>query len=222
MDIGTAVTVSTIVGLLAAVSGAVVSVAARRLSEFSRILFGSTDTDKIQKISARGETEVLASTGWRTTDAGSPTLVARSRVVLRIKEAATFRKEQLGIRKWSKIAANLLTIAQYIIGGVLASSFVQESLTPKWVGGLGVLVLIASLFKQQFHPEINAEDARKKAYELQALVRSSEDQLAIIDAKIPSGQDHSDAMIALLKEITQTLNKIELNEPTQATVRRSK
>jgi hypothetical protein len=92
---------------------------------------------------------------------------------------------------------------------VLASSFVQESLKPKWVGVFGVVVLIASLFKQQFHPEINAENARKNASKLQALVRSSEDQLAVLDAKIASGQDHSDAMIALLTQITQRLTEIE-------------
>jgi hypothetical protein len=127
----------------------------------------------------------------------------------RIREAAASREQQLSIQKWSKIAAHLLTIAQYIIGGVLASSFVQESLTPKWVGALGVVVLIASLFKQQFHPEINAEDARRTASKLQALVRSSEDQLAILDAKIATGQDHSDAIIALLTQITQRLTEVE-------------
>lgn len=41
-------------------------------------------------------------------------------------------------------------MSQYIIGGVLASSFVQGLLNPPWVGVLGVLVLVASLFKQQF------------------------------------------------------------------------
>ena len=114
----------------------------------------------------------------------------------------------------SKRASGLLTTAQYIFGGVLASSFIQESLTPKWVGGLGVLVLIASLVRQQFHPEINAADAHKKASQLEALIRSSEDQLAILDAKIAAGQDHTDAMIGLMTQITQSLTEIENPEGT--------
>ena len=72
-----------------------------------------------------------------------------------------------------------------------------------------MLVLIASLFKQQFHPEINADDARKKALALQSLIRSSEDTLAILDAKSATGQDHSDAMIDLMTLLTQNLTEIE-------------
>jgi hypothetical protein len=105
----------------------------------------------------------------------------------------TFRIGQDKKARISAWSSNLLTVAQYVIGGVLASSFVQESLTPKWVGALGVLVLVASLFKQQFHPEIDAEQARKKSAQSVALVRSTEDRLAILDAKTASGQDHSDA-----------------------------
>jgi hypothetical protein len=93
---------------------------------------------------------------------------------------------------------------------------VQESLSSKSVGLLGVLVLVSSLLKQQFHPELNAENARKKASQLQALVRTSEDQLTILDAKIASGQDHSDAMIALLTQITQRLNEIENPEAIES------
>jgi hypothetical protein len=195
------------------------SVVARNLSAWldrwhGAILNSPTD----YSIEVRDEEEAsgrhLTKAG-RTRDAASFSLVARARVVVRIAEATTSRTQQLSTQKWSKISANLLTIAQYIIGGVLASSFVQESLTPKWVGGLGVLVLIASLFKQQFHPEVNAEDARKKASKLQGLVRSSEDQLAILDAKTAAGQDHSDAMITLLTQITQRLTEIENPEATE-------
>jgi len=145
----------------------------------------------------------------------SPTRVARERVVTRLSEASSARRDQYSAYKWSGRASALLTIAQYIFGGVLASSFIQESLTPKWVGGLGVLVLIASLFRQQFHPEINAENARKKASQLQALIREAEDQLSILDAKIAAGQDHSDAMISLLKLLTRRLTEIENPEAVE-------
>ena len=142
----------------------------------------------------------------------SASVVARERVVSRFDEAAESLKGQLSRRKNSKRAATWLTVAQYIIGGVLASSFVQETLDPKWVGGLGVLVLVASLFKQQFHPEIDAQDAHRKASQLRALIRSSEDDLAVLDAGIAMGQDHSDAMIELMKRMTKGLTEIESPE----------
>jgi len=145
----------------------------------------------------------------RTRDAALPTLITRKLVVVRINEAIKARTEQLGTAKWSKVSSNSLIIAQYIIGGVLASSFIQESLNPKWIGAMGVVVLIASLFRQQFHPEINAQNASTKASKLKALIRNSEDQLAIIDARIASGEDHSDAMIALLTQIRERLSAIE-------------
>jgi hypothetical protein len=154
-------------------------------------------------------------------DGATPWRVARERVVLRLRDATSYRAEQLSTRRWSRVAANSLTIAQYIIGGVLASSFVQAALSPRLVGGLGVLVLIASLFKQQFHPEIDAEEARRKASKLQGLIRVSEDQLAILDAKTATGQDHSDALIALLTQITGRLTGIENPEATESKLQTS-
>jgi multidrug resistance efflux pump len=89
---------------------------------------------------------------------------------------------------------------------------VQESLSPKLVGSLGLLVLLASLIKQYFRPEVSVENARKKVAQLKALIRTSEDQLAILDAKIASGQDHTYAMISLLTKITDRLTEIETPE----------
>ena len=76
------------------------------------------------------------------------------------------------ITRWSSISANLLVRGQYVVRGLLASSFVKESLSsPKLVGFLGVLVLLASLIKQYFHPEISTENARRKATKLKAMIR---------------------------------------------------
>jgi hypothetical protein len=144
--------------------------------------------------------------------------VARGRVESRLREVEASRSELTGTYKLSRLASIALSVGQYIVGGVLASSFVQESLTPKAVGAFGVLVLVASLVREQFHPEVNAKEARKKAFQLLALQRSSDDQLAILDAKSATGQDHSDAMIALLTQVTQRLGEIENPEtlPTKS------
>jgi hypothetical protein len=147
---------------------------------------------------------------YRTQDSvATPSQVARQRALARIQEAREALHKQLSAEKWSRISGNLLTVGQYIIGGLLASSFVQESLSPKLVGFLGVLVLLASLLKQHFRPEVSAENASKKAVRLRALIRMSEDQITILDAKIASGQDHTDAMISLLTRITDRLTEIE-------------
>jgi len=144
--------------------------------------------------------------------APTPSQVAKERALARIEEAKDAFRSQTSSAKWSKVSGNLLTVGQYIIGGLLASSFVQESLSPKLVGSLGLLVLLASLIKQHFHPEVSAENARKKTAQLKALIRTSEDLLSILDAKIASGQDHTDAMISLLMKITNRLTEIETPE----------
>lgn len=139
----------------------------------------------------------------------TPSQVAKERALTRIEEAKHAFRKQISSEKWSRISGNSLTVGQYVIGGLLASSFVQESLSSKVVGFLGILVLLASLIKQHFHPELSAEKAQKKAAQLKALIRTSEDQLTILDAKIAGGQDHTDAMISLLMKITERLTEIE-------------
>lgn len=145
----------------------------------------------------------------------TPSQIAKERAAARIEEARDALRQQLSAAKWSRVSSNSLTVSQYIIGGLLASSFVQESLSPKLVGSLGLLVLLASLIKQHFHPDVSAETAIKKAAQLRALIRTSEDQLAILDAKIASGQDHTDEMISLLMKITEQLTGIEMPEVTE-------
>lgn len=158
-------------------------------------------------------------TSGRTVDARyrlpTPSQVAKERALVRIEEAKETFRRQTSSAKWSKRSGNFLTVAQYIIGGLLASSFVQESLSPKLVGLLGLLVLLASLIKQHFHPEVSAENAHKKAAQLKALIRVSEDQLAILDAKMAGGQDHTDAMVSLLTKITERLTEIDTPEAVE-------
>lgn len=139
----------------------------------------------------------------------SPHLVARAQVARRLNDARSARTREVSSAKLSRILSGALTFAQVVIGGVLASSFVQESLPPKTVGLFGVLVLIASLVKQQYRPEVDAEQARDKASKLQALIRFSEDELSTLDARSASGQDRTDALIDLTRKISLLLTAIE-------------
>jgi hypothetical protein len=142
--------------------------------------------------------------------------IARQRVRERINEANQALNGQKSVAWWSSFASVLLTVGQYIVGGLLASSFVQNSLTPRLIGVLGLIVLFASISKQHFHPEVNAANARGKAGQLRALARTSEDDLAVLDAKSSTGQDHSDEMIALMKSLTQRMTEIENGQTAPA------
>lgn len=71
----------------------------------------------------------------------NPFAVARGRIISRLEEVKASRSEQLGTEKWLNRSAVLLTVGQYIIGGILASSFVQESLSPNGSAPLAFLFL---------------------------------------------------------------------------------
>jgi hypothetical protein len=105
-----------------------------------------------------------------------------------------------------------------VIGGVLASSFVQQSLKPQLVGFLGVLVLLASLVKQQYHPEVAAAEASLKASKLQVLIRDSEDRIAMISATVDTETDDPESILALVKDISGGLSALELQSSNKLTV----
>jgi hypothetical protein len=197
---------ASIAGLLFALVGAISSVFATRYA------YGHTLRKGRSVALAKDNKEAIFVGRHTTRDTAeyiSAYAIARGRVRERIDEAKEGLNGQKSVAWWSSLASVLLTVGQYIVGGLLASSFVQSSLTPRLVGVLGLIVLFASICKQHFHPEVNAADAKAKAGQLRALVRTSEDDLAVLDAKSNTGQDHSDEMIALMKNLTQRMTEIE-------------
>ena len=113
-------------------------------------------------------------------------------------DAALTREETLQRR--AGISDTTLTIGQYIIGGVLASSFVQNAMAPL-VGFLGVLVLISSLVRQQFKPEQQFRDASQRVARLKSLRREVQDELA---AAVKSRTE-------LARLVSRGLNEVELS-----------
>jgi hypothetical protein len=104
--------------------------------------------------------------------------------------------------------SGLLIIGQYIVGGLLASSFVQQSLSPALVGALGVLVLLSSLIYQHFRPDIRLRGALGRALRLEALSREAEDDLFAIEAHDPSAL----TIFAFRKKISRALTEIAESE----------
>jgi hypothetical protein len=142
----------------------------------------------------------------------TPSQVAKERALARIEEAKDAFRSQTSSAKWSKVSGNLLAVGQYIIGGLLrefirAGVPLPEARRFSWTARAPRLPHQAILC-----PEVSVENARKKVAQLKALIRTSEDQLAILDAKIASGQDHTYAMISLLTKITDRLTEIETPE----------
>jgi hypothetical protein len=111
--------------------------------------------------------------------------------------------------RWS---GHLLTFGQYVIGGVLASSFVQQALTPAAVGFLGVLVLLASLIKQQFHPDVRASQAAQTVSKLRALIRYAEDRVAELTT---TDQASSADYHALVRKVSEESIRIEAREDNE-------
>ena len=98
----------------------------------------------------------------------------------RLENARTALREQESSAKWNKWTVHSLTFGQYIIGGILATSFVQSSLSKEVVGFLGVLVLISSLIHQRFRPDLQYRAAKERAVRLRLLIRKAEDDVYAI------------------------------------------
>ena len=140
---------------------------------------------------------------------GPSTTLTRERIQLREQEVrSALRKQQWDatLYSWS---TGLLTFAQYVVGAILTSSFVTASMSSKWIGFLGLVVLVSSTVKQQFKPEAIAQAARKKVLNYRAVIRTTDDQLALIDLRQATGEKQSEQLIAVLNNLTTCLNKIE-------------
>ena len=102
----------------------------------------------------------------------------------------------------------LLTFGQYIIGGLLASSFVQNSVPAEVIGILGVLVLLSSLIRQRYRPDIKAVGAKRRAALLRSFIREVEDSLYALK----NGQDNAPSVFAIRQKVTERLSKVEESE----------
>lgn len=195
-------------------AGGALVVATAAASTFAKQL-GSVLVSRMTKITIHG-VEVEPSRELATEPLRKPRFeLAKKQVVRRLEEARELQVRKTSSAKVSKLSAGLLTFAQYIIGGVLASSFVQQETSPAVIGLFGVLVLLASLVSQHFHPEASAQTAALKADQIGALIREAEDRIVVIEAK-SSAEDDPQAVLDLLERISAQLNAITLTPSVPA------
>jgi len=131
----------------------------------------------------------------------------------RLIEARELLQRQESSAKWNNRAAGSLVFGQYVVGGVLATSFVQQSLSTQAVGLLGVLVLISSLIHQTYRPDIQTRGARERAMRLRRLIRQAEDSLFAIR----SATEHAPTMHDVRKLVSRGLSEIEEIELSETT-----
>jgi hypothetical protein len=124
-----------------------------------------------------------------------------------MKEAIQHHKR---IRQASHIATSTLTFGQYIVGGILASAFVQNGLPPQMVSILGLLVLLSSLIHHHFRPDIHLRASTERLARLKALLRHVEDDLETGEGR--SDPKHAELELKVLRRITNGLCSIDLLE----------
>ncbi len=128
----------------------------------------------------------------------------------RLIEARELLQRQESSAKWNSRAAGSLVFGQYVVGGVLATSFVQQSLSTQTVGLLGVLVLISSLIHQTYRPDVQSRGARERAMRLRKLIRYSEDILFSIRSEIKDAPSIHDVRNIVSRGLTE-IEEMELD-----------
>jgi len=114
-----------------------------------------------------------------------------------MKAAIQKYEREAWVTRWSN---NLLIAGQYVVGGTLASSFTQESLSSQTVGILGLIVLVATIFHQRYRPDVKSRVAKAKVSLLRSSLRRIEDELVMTD---------SPNKTKIINRVTRVLNKVD-------------
>jgi hypothetical protein len=99
----------------------------------------------------------------------------------RLEEINRLNSRLTGEVKFTSLSNNLILAGEYLVGGILTTSFIQESLPRATVGWLGLLVLIATLIHQRYRPETRIQIARSKLAFLRSKVRKCQDELVKVE-----------------------------------------
>ena len=79
------------------------------------------------------------------------------------------------------------------------------------IGGLGLLVLVSSLIRQHYRPDVKFFGARERAVKLKALIRKAEDQLFLSKEGIAEALPAHEILKMLSNGLTQ-VEEAEVNE----------
>jgi hypothetical protein len=134
-------------------------------------------------------------------------LTAQLHLVNRISEADRARRLSHKRAKRYRVAANLLIFGQYVVGGVLATPSVEHTFLHLKIFGL--LVVISSIVKQQYHPDAVAKEAEQKSLKFAAMIQCAEDQLVKIYNRY-GPHEREEPYLELADRITFVMNLNDL------------
>lgn len=121
-------------------------------------------------------------------------------------------ERQKSIAYWANVTDKLLVFSQFVIGGLLASSFVQDSLDGKIAGSLGVLVLFATLIHKHYRPDLRARGAERRVLVLSRIVRITKDELDLICGNAHDAKPQPPDIQKMRERISAVLNEVESSE----------
>ena len=161
------------------------------------MLVGAAAAAFVTWLSSRGHTTAAHKSGERL-------------VQVRLQEIKEAIEHHKRIRQASHIATSTLTFGQYIVGGILASSFVQNGFPPQMVSILGLLVLLSSFIQHHFRPDIHLRASTERLARLKALLRHAEDDL--VSGEESGDPKHFELELKVLRRITNGLCSIDILE----------
>lgn len=127
---------------------------------------------------------------------------------IRLTQVQSILSQEIDRRGIFRVASASLVFSQFIVGGILASSFVSKTLGETLIGLLGLLVLAASLISQHFRPDLLHKVSSEKVRRLKALRRKLEDDLYVATRAEVS----DDRLIEIRLFATKALEEIETAE----------
>jgi len=130
--------------------------------------------------------------------------VPPTHVSLRLQDTKRVYSRQKLDERLSKFISGLLVFGQYVVGGVLATSFIRETLNPQVTGFLGLTVLAATLVHQRYRPNVNARLAQEKASFLYETILKAEDGLEFIRRGSPNAPTEE----SIIKMLSKSLDKV--------------
>jgi len=130
------------------------------------------------------------------------------RADVRLCETESLLSDEETRSKLYRYSSVSLIFSQFVVGGILATSFVSKHLGDEAIGALGLIVLGSSLINQHFRPDLLHKASAQKARQLRCLKREIEDDLF---EALRNSPDET-VIVKIRKKATAALLAIEQSE----------
>lgn len=125
---------------------------------------------------------------------------------VRLPELREREREATWALRVYSFAANVATFGQLVIGGLLASQFVQQEMGRTWIGLMGAITLASTILQRHYQFGARAAAASSDAFELKRLIRQLEDDLMALPK---DGEERRRALLVLRRKGSEQLNNVD-------------